>query len=231
VEQGLDETALRQRDLDALQSTCSRDAQTWDFSSYFSDKLAVVREQASFLRAVQDCSTPAAVDSYLGDYPNGVYRDRVLAFRTRCQDDMRARVAAQEEMRARLTAQENAAPSVSRPDVPPPIPPSTLIPRGGQSASFPCDGPLREPVAALICADAELAAADFNLGLTYRTTVRSLDPRTRHEVVRDEIAWLQRRTSKCGIPDSGDWSVEALARFKPCLMAEIQERTRALSFR
>ena len=227
VERGTDAATLRGRDLGALAGACANAARIWDFASWFSDKLTIVREQTSYLRAVVRCPADPA-EAYLRDYPNGTYRGEVELFKTRCDDE--AQAAAARDAAARAPAAQAAAAPVVAPVEAPRRVPAALVPREGQSASFSCDSPLREPVAQLICADAELAAADYGLGLAYRTAVRAtLFPQDRHAVVSGQLAWLARRVAACGIPADGDWSLDDLARFKPCLLAEIDTRTRELA--
>jgi len=76
--------AARPEELEALIVRCQQAVQTWNFSTYFGQKLALAREQSAFRKAVAGCGNQSAANSYLSAYPQGLYRSTVEQFLTGC---------------------------------------------------------------------------------------------------------------------------------------------------
>jgi uncharacterized protein YecT (DUF1311 family) len=79
-----------------------------------------------------------------------------------------------------------------------------------------------EPIEFLICADAELAEWDGRMGRLY--LAKRNDGRDKTVFFQQQIDWLKRRNSQCGIPRSGNLSIAGLTPAKPCVLEMTKQR-------
>ena len=240
VEATSDPAALRGRRLDDLAAACTEAARTYAFSPFFADKLATVREQLAFQRtAAAGCNAVITTD-FLREYPHSPLRDAVEHSQAECEkarheaDEraaaQRAVVLQEQAAREQVLREEAAREQVARVDEQRrSVRTNGLVDRGDIQPSFNCSSSLREPVAQLICADADLAAADAQLGSAYSRALASIfGPADRRNIALAERAWVRQRTAVCGIPTSGTWDIDALAPMKSCLLKQTQQRTSEL---
>ncbi len=240
VEATSDPAALRGRRLDELENACAGAARSYAFTPYFPDKLATVREQLAFQRTMANGCSSMALADFLRDYPGSRLRDAVENYRMDCE---RARRDADERAAAQRAAalQEQAALEQKAGDEAAReqadreeeqrrlMRTNGLVARGDIQPSFPCSFSIREPVAQLICADADLASADAQLGSAYsRALASAFMPAARRNIALAERAWVRQRTAVCGIPTSGTWDIDALAPMKACLLKQTRQRTSEL---
>lgn len=92
--------------------------------------------------------------------------------------------------------------------------------------SFDC-AKAKWPVEILICADADLAHWDNQLGQAYNSRRRGLDETARLRLRDEQRQWAQTRRAQCNIPSSST-NLAELARLKPCLMQMTQRRIEEL---
>ena len=155
-------------------------------------------------------------------------REQVI--REQAQRDAIARQEAEyRAMQAERLARARDSEERERAATAPPARSNGLVARGEIEPSFACTPNLREPVAQLICADADLAAADAYLGKAYAAALAaSPSPDVRRSIARAERAWVVQRNVVCGIPTAGSWSLDALAPAKACLLQQTRQRTSEL---
>ena len=112
---------------------------------------------------------------------------------------------------ARTAAAEHA---LSRP---------VLSPRGSEKPSFDC-AKAKTAAARLICADAELARLDHELGVAFRKRKAQISALDQSNFVAEQLAWLRYRNRRCDLDEKNSATIEVLARSKPCMANVIQER-------
>jgi len=97
-------------------------------------------------------------------------------------------------------------------------------PRGRERPSFNCAN-AQEPIEHLICADADLAYWDGEMGRVYHG---QLDQQKTSEAKRDlnkqQNEWQRRRDNQCDIPDAGDFPPAKLCGKKDCILGQIKVR-------
>jgi uncharacterized protein len=98
-----------------------------------------------------------------------------------------------------------------------------LVPRGAEKPSFDC-AKIKTAAARLICADAELSALDFELGIVFRTRKAEFFGVDQSKFVAEQQAWAKSRNSRCGLNGKNNAAIESLAASKRCLANAIQER-------
>jgi uncharacterized protein len=98
-----------------------------------------------------------------------------------------------------------------------------LVPRGAEKPSFDC-AKIKTAAARLICADAELSALDFELGIVFRTRKAEFFGADQSKFVAEQQAWAKSRNSRCGLNGKNNAAIELLAASKRCLANAIQER-------
>jgi uncharacterized protein YecT (DUF1311 family) len=104
-----------------------------------------------------------------------------------------------------------------------------LVPRrGDDQPSFDC-ATAKTAAARLICADAELARLDRELGAAFQKEKLQVFSSDQSKFVADEISWIRERNARCGLVGKSDLVIEALASSKPCLLAAIRERVAFLA--
>jgi uncharacterized protein YecT (DUF1311 family) len=103
----------------------------------------------------------------------------------------------------------------------------SLVPRGNEKPSFDC-AKARAASARLICADAELALLDGELGGAFNERRLQTAAAERAKVVDSQLAWVKDRNKRCGL-EGNNAALEALASSKPCLVTALRERIAFLS--
>ncbi len=98
-----------------------------------------------------------------------------------------------------------------------------LMPRGSEKPSFDC-AQAKTAAARLICADAELARLDWELGAAFQKRKLQLDAIEQPVFAGEELAWIRDRNERCGMVGKNDATTDVLASSKPCLASAIRER-------
>jgi uncharacterized protein len=98
-----------------------------------------------------------------------------------------------------------------------------LVPRGAEKPSFDC-AKIKTAAARLICADAELSALDFELGIVFRTRKAEFFGADQSKFVAEQQVWAKSRNSRCGLNGKNNAAIELLAASKRCLANAIKER-------
>jgi uncharacterized protein YecT (DUF1311 family) len=99
-----------------------------------------------------------------------------------------------------------------------------LIPRwDDDQPSFDC-ATAKMAAARLICADAELARLDRELGAAFQKQKLQVFPPDQSRFIADELAWIKDRNTRCGLVGKNDSVIATLASSKPCLLDAIRER-------
>jgi uncharacterized protein YecT (DUF1311 family) len=104
----------------------------------------------------------------------------------------------------------------------------TLVPRGSEKPSFDC-AQAKTAAARLICADAELAQLDGQLGITFQKRKSQISAPDQSKFVAEELAWLRERNTRCKLVEKNSAEIEALASSKPCMVDAITKRIAALA--
>jgi uncharacterized protein YecT (DUF1311 family) len=168
--------------------------------------------ELSFWESVRNSNSVLVIRSYLDRYPDGTFAPL-------------ARLRIQE-----LQGQQQATRSVAPTLAEAPASSVPLIPRTTQQPSpgVDCVKPT-EPMEFLICADAELAEWDGRMGRLY--LAKRNDGRDKTAFFQQQVDWLKRRNSQCGIPRSGNLSIAGLAPAKQCVLEMTKQRFDGLSSR
>jgi uncharacterized protein YecT (DUF1311 family) len=98
-----------------------------------------------------------------------------------------------------------------------------LVPRNTEKPSFDCSK-ARTASARLICADAELAKLDGQLGVAFQKRKAQISTPDQSKFIGGQLAWIKDRNERCGLVGKNDASVEVLAGSKPCMVRLIRER-------
>jgi len=98
-----------------------------------------------------------------------------------------------------------------------------LVPRGSEKPSFDC-AKAKTAAARLICADAELARLDSELGVALRKRTAQISVPDRSNFVAEQVAWLRDRNTRCDLDGKNSAAIEVLAGAKPCMVKAIRER-------
>lgn len=106
--------------------------------------------------------------------------------------------------------------------------PVSLTPREMGTPTYDC---AKASTAAdrLICADAELARLDGELGAALRTRKAQVATAGQADFAAAQLNWIRDRNLRCGLSGKIDASDELLAASKSCMLRAIQERIHFLS--
>ncbi len=113
----------------------------------------------------------------------------------------------------------NNAPTI----IPSPLQEQTMVPRGSEKPSFDCEK-AKTAAARLICADAELARLDAELGVVFQKRKRQLPATEQPKFVADQLAWIKDRNIRCELVEKNSAAIEVLASSKSCMVNTIRER-------
>jgi uncharacterized caspase-like protein/uncharacterized protein YecT (DUF1311 family) len=176
--------------------------------------------ELSFWESVRNSTTITMVETYLDRYPGGTFAALAKA---RIQELQRQQQPLHPQLQQQPQLQQNQANLT-----PPPPSQNSLVPRTYQQPSrgVDCARP-NEPTEVLICADAELAEADGQMGSAYASKLQSAGNTLRQQQ-RD---WITRRGAQCQVPKTGNWSVAELAPLKACILRMTRQRLYELSSR
>jgi uncharacterized protein YecT (DUF1311 family) len=98
-----------------------------------------------------------------------------------------------------------------------------IVPRGVEKPSFDC-AQAKSAAATLICADAELATLDGELGVAFRKRKAQIPGSDQSKLVAEQLAWIRDRNARCELNGKNGAATAALASAKPCMATAIQER-------
>ncbi len=98
-----------------------------------------------------------------------------------------------------------------------------LVPRGSEKLSFDC-AKAKTAAARLICADAELARLDGDLGVAFRKRKAQISAPDQSNFVAQQLAWIKNRNIRCDLVGKSGAAIEVLAGAKPCMVNAIRER-------
>jgi len=101
--------------------------------------------------------------------------------------------------------------------------PAALEPRTVERPSFDC-ALAKKAAARLICADAELARLDDELGAAFRGRKAHISASQQPQFVADQRAWIRDRNTRCDLDGKSNATIEGLASSKPCMVSAIRER-------
>ena len=101
-------------------------------------------------------------------------------------------------------------------------------PRGSDKPSFDC-AKAKTAAARLICADAELARLDGELGVAFRRRKAQISAPDQSKLVAEQLAWLGNRNTRCDLIGKDNAAIEVLANSKACMVVDIKERIAVLS--
>ena len=104
----------------------------------------------------------------------------------------------------------------------------SIVPRTDQSPSFDCTR-ARSASERLICADAELARLDNELGRAFRSQRRPLRGASRVAFVDQQRKWINERDAQCGLEGLSDAPPHILVQAKPCMVQATEARIQHLS--
>jgi uncharacterized protein YecT (DUF1311 family) len=97
-------------------------------------------------------------------------------------------------------------------------------PRGRERPSFNCAN-AQEPIEHLICADADLAYWDGEMGRLYHEQFdQQKTPEAKRDLNKQQNEWQRRRDNQCDIPDAGDFPPAKLCGKKECILSQIKAR-------
>jgi uncharacterized protein YecT (DUF1311 family) len=97
-------------------------------------------------------------------------------------------------------------------------------PRGRERPSFNCAN-AQEPIEHLICADADLAYWDGEMGRLYHGQLdQQKTPEAKRDLNKQQNDWQRRRDDQCDIPDAGDFPPAKLCGKKECILSQIKAR-------
>jgi len=104
-----------------------------------------------------------------------------------------------------------------------PLQEQTLVPRGSEKPSFDC-AKAKTAAARLICADAELARLDAELGVAFQKRKAQVAASDQPQFIAGQLAWIKNRNERCGLVGKSDAATEVLANSKPCMVSLVRER-------
>jgi uncharacterized protein YecT (DUF1311 family) len=183
--------------------------------------------ELSFWESVRNSTTIAMVETYLDRYPGGTFaslaKARIQELQRQQQQHPQPQQQQQQQQQPQPQLQQNQANLA-----PPPPSQDSLTPRTYQQPSrgVDCARP-NEPIELLICADAELAESDGQMGSAY---ARKL-PAAGNALRQQQRDWIARRDAQCRVPKNGNWSVAELAPLKACILRMTRQRLNELSSR
>lgn len=118
VDPSADANLIRSVDLSQPQAACERAVNSWPYATHFADRLAAVKEQRAYQRAIASCNDPTAQSAFDASFPSSRFRPVVAAYWQKCareledQDRLRRDIAERE--RQRLEAEDRARQEAQR---------------------------------------------------------------------------------------------------------------------
>lgn len=107
---------------------------------------------------------------------------------------------------------------------------STLVTRTDEQPSFDCSK-AKTASARLICADADLAKLDSQLGREFQTKKQQIAATDQAAFVANEVKWIRERNQKCGLLGRDNAPSKEPRAAKQCMITEINERINELEAR
>jgi uncharacterized protein len=101
------------------------------------------------------------------------------------------------------------------------------MPASAAGPSFDCTA-AKAPIEKLICSDADLSQADFDMTRGYKALRQILDAKGRADLLQAQRRWLQSRFVDCKIPVSGEIPAPQVAGLTSCLNGLYGARIKAL---
>jgi uncharacterized protein YecT (DUF1311 family) len=98
-----------------------------------------------------------------------------------------------------------------------------IVPRGNEKPSFDC-AQAKTAAARLICADAELARLDGELGAAFQKRKAQISAPDQSKFVTEQLAWIRDRNERCDVVGKNGAPIEVLVGSKSCMMSLIRER-------
>jgi TPR repeat protein/uncharacterized protein YecT (DUF1311 family) len=102
-----------------------------------------------------------------------------------------------------------------------------VVPRSNEKPSFDCTQ-AKTASARLICADAELAQLDGELGVAFQKRKALISAPDQSQFVAEQLAWIKDRNTRCELVGKNTAAIDVLASSKPCMMNAIRERIAVL---
>jgi uncharacterized protein YecT (DUF1311 family) len=103
-----------------------------------------------------------------------------------------------------------------------------IVPRGDQKPSFDC-AQAKAAAARLICADAELAQLDGELGVAFQKQKARILASDQAKLVAEQLTWIRDRNTRCDLIGKNGVAIDVLASSKACMVSAIQERIAVLA--
>ncbi len=103
-----------------------------------------------------------------------------------------------------------------------------IVPRGNEKPSFDCTQ-AKTAAARLICADAELARLDGELGAAFQKRKAQISAPDQSKFVAEELAWIRDRNTRCDLVGKNTAATEVLASSKQCMASMVRARIAVLS--
>ena len=157
------------------------------------------------------CGADHCLTEYRRDYPNGLYRSLI------------EQTATQKGANCPLPA---ATPTPVVTPTEPQLPPFVPLPPGAETGIRNCNARNLEPIAQMICRDADMARANSELQKAFDAKVISMNDAS--DLRKDERAWIERRDRDCGVPPSGNWEINDLRKLKNCVIDHTRARINEL---
>src|SRR5579859_848227 len=153
------------------------------------------------------CGADHCLIEYRRDFANGRYRALIEQIGTQ-----KGAACQQQQQQA-------------QPDLLPPF-----VRRTNEDAGINCARTNLEPIAQMICADADMARANHDLQIQFDQAAQSLRGNSRRGTPEErgfrdrEKEWIESRDQQCNIPKSGTWSEMDLRRLKGCFLDKTRAR-------
>jgi uncharacterized protein YecT (DUF1311 family) len=98
-----------------------------------------------------------------------------------------------------------------------------IVPRGDEKPSFDC-AQAKAAAARLICADAELAQLDGELGVAFQKQKAQISAPDQAKLTAEQLTWIRDRNTRCELVGKNSATIDVLAKSKACMVSAIQER-------
>lgn len=159
------------------------------------------------------CGADHCLTEYRRDYPNGRYRSLI-------------------EQIATLKGANCPLPTATPTPVATPtptelqLPPFVSLSPGAETGIRNCNARNLEPIAQMICRDADMARANSELQKAFDAKVTSMNDAS--DLRKEERAWIERRDRDCSVPPSGNWEINDLRKLKNCVIDHTRARINEL---
>jgi len=157
------------------------------------------------------CGADHCLTEYRRDYPNGRYRSLI------------EQIATLKGANCPLPA---ATPTPVATPTEPQLPPFVPLPPGAETGIRNCNARNLEPIAQMICRDADMARANSELQKAFDAKVTSMNDAS--DLRKEERAWIERRDRDCSVPPSGNWEINDLRKLKNCVIDHTRARINEL---